>query len=189
MAAVTQAPAHADKTRHTRWVRITHWIATLSFLILSFTGVVILMAHPRLYWGQVGNDLTPALIELPISRNHKHNGWVDSTAFFQDAASPISASRTFVIFNKNGWGRSLHFLAGWFFVLTGVIYFLAGMFSRHFRRHIVPGPKELRAQLWHDLKDHLRFRIPIAMGGPQYGLLQKCAYFLVLFFAVPLIVI
>jgi hypothetical protein len=26
--------------------------------------------HPRLYWGEVGNDLVPALIELPISNNH-----------------------------------------------------------------------------------------------------------------------
>src|SRR6185295_10791974 len=100
---------------HARWVRISHGIATLSFITLSFTGFVILMAHPRLYWGQVGNDLTPALIELPISRNYKHNGYVDSTPFFQDTASPVSANRTFVIFNKNGWGRSLHFLAGWFF--------------------------------------------------------------------------
>ncbi len=58
-------------TGHTRWVRISHWIVSVSFLTLAFTGIVILMAHPRLYWGEAGNNLTPALIELPISRNHR----------------------------------------------------------------------------------------------------------------------
>jgi hypothetical protein len=74
MAELSQPPIHMDRTGHTRWVRISHWIVTVSFLMLAFTGIVILMAHPRLYWGEVGNDLTPALIELPISRNHRHGG-------------------------------------------------------------------------------------------------------------------
>jgi len=46
---------------HQRWVRWTHWIVTISFLALVFSGVEILMVHPRLYWGDMGNDLTPAL--------------------------------------------------------------------------------------------------------------------------------
>ena len=178
------------RTGHTRWVKISHWIVTVSFLTLAFTGIVILMSHPRLYWGEVGNDLTPALIELPISRNHRHGGWEKSIPFFQDAASPVSASRTYDIFNKNGWGRSLHFLAAWFLVLTGVIYLLAGVFTGHFRRHIVPRSAELTPHLfWRDLIDHARLRIRAATGGPHYGVLQKCAYFAVVFLALPLAVV
>jgi thiosulfate reductase cytochrome b subunit len=159
-------------------------------MTLAFTGAVILMAHPRLYWGEVGNDLTPALIELPISRNHQHGGWENSVPFFEDAASPVSASRTFDIFNKNGWGRSLHFLAAWFLVLTGAIYLLAGVFTGHFRRHIVPRSAELKPGLfWRDVRDHARLRIQAATGGPHYGLLQKCAYFAVVFGAFPLAVV
>ena len=82
---------------HARWVRISHWIVTLSVLVLTFTGFEILMVHPRLYWGDAGNDLTPALLELPISRNHKHGGWDKPAPFFQDGAGPISASRTYDI--------------------------------------------------------------------------------------------
>lgn len=97
--------------------------------------------------GEVGNDLTPALIELPISRNHQHGGWDNRTPFFQEASSPVSASRTYQIFNQNGWGRSLHFLAGWFLVLSGAAYLLAGIFSDHFWRHLLPRRAELtRAQ-------------------------------------------
>lgn len=179
-----------NNTSHKNWVRISHWIVSVSFTVLAFTGVVILMAHPRLYWGEVGNDLTPALIELPISRNHRHGGWANTTPFFQEAGSPVSASRTFEIFNKNGWGRSLHFLMAWFLVLTGTVYLLAGVFTGHFRRHMVPRRAELGPGLfWREVLDHARLRIRIGTGGPHYGLLQKCSYLAVVFVALPLIVV
>ena len=79
------------------------------------------MAHPRLYWGEAGNDLTPALIELPISRNYQHGGWEKPTPFFRTPPGPVSASRTYDIFNQNGWARSLHFLAAWWLVLPGAV--------------------------------------------------------------------
>jgi thiosulfate reductase cytochrome b subunit len=187
MTELPQSTEQTIRTGHKRWVKLSHWIVTLSFLTLTYTGIVILMAHPRLYWGEVGNDLTPALIELPISRNHQHGGWEKSVAFFEDEASPMSASRTFDIFNKNGWGRSLHFLAAWFLVTIGLVYLLAGVFTGHFRRHILPRPAELAPNLiWRDVRDHVRLRIRTATGGPHYGLLQKCAYFVVVFFALPL---
>jgi len=186
----SQPSQQTNPTRHKRWVKLTHWIGSASFLTLAFTGFVILMAHPRLYWGEVGNDLTPALIELPISRNHQHGGWEKHETFFQETASPISASRTFNIFNKNGWGRSLHFLAAWFLVLTGLIYLLTGIFTGHFWHHLVPRLAELTpSQFWREVKAHARLRIRGATGGPQYGLLQKCAYVTVLFLALPLIVV
>src|SRR5688572_6639516 len=128
--------------RHKWWVRISHWIITFSFLALAYTGVVILMCHPRLYWGDVGNNLTPALIELPISRNHQHGGWVNSTAFFDGASSPVTASRTYEIFNENGWGRSLHFLAAWILVVAGVIYVITGTLTGHFRSRLFPKGRE-----------------------------------------------
>jgi thiosulfate reductase cytochrome b subunit len=188
--AASAVVAKTDKSGHARWVRATHWIVTVSFLTLAFTGVEILMVHPRLYWGEVGNDLTPALIELPISRNHQHGGWDKSVPFFENDASPVSASRTYDIFNKNGWGRSLHFLAAWFLVLTGAGYLLTGVFTGHFRRHIVPRSVELKPALfWNDVMEHARLRIPAATGSPRYGLIQKCSYFMVVFIALPLTVV
>jgi thiosulfate reductase cytochrome b subunit len=188
MAQVLLEPeVETGHSRHARWVRISHWIVAVSLLTLGFTGVVILMAHPRLYWGEVGNDLTPALLELPISRNYKHGGWDQRAPFFQDSSSPISANRTYDIFNQNGWGRSLHFLAAWLLVIPGVVYLLAGIFTGHFRFHIWPRARELSPRLvWQDAIRHLHLRIPSATGGPQYGLLQKCTYCVVIFVALPL---
>ncbi len=178
-----------ENIRHAGWVRGSHWIVTVSFAALAFSGFVILMCHPRLYWGEVGNDLTPALFELPISRNYQHGGWEKSIPFSEAAGSPVSASRTYEIFNQNGWGRSLHFLSAWFLVLTGAVYFLAGIFTGHFRRHLIPDSAEFTPRLiWRDVVNHIRMRIPKATHGPQYGLLQKCTYVAVIFFVLPMTV-
>ena len=187
--STNQTPATTN-TRHKGWVKITHWIITISFLILTFTGYVILMCHPRLYWGEIGNDLTPALFELPISRNYQHGGWEKSTAFFAGKTAPVTASRTYDIFNQNGWGRSMHFLSAWFLVITGLVYLMAGIFTRHFKLNLLPRAGELtRQNLWQDWLNHLRKQFPAAAKGPQYGLLQKMTYLSVIFILLPLMVL
>jgi thiosulfate reductase cytochrome b subunit len=181
---------HKPEAAHKGWVKITHWIVAISFLFLLFTGIEILMVHPRLYWGEVGNDLTPALFELPISKNYKHGGWTESQAFSQAPNAPVSAARTFEIFNENGWGRSLHFLSGWFLVAGGLIYLMIGLFSGHFRKYLFPNKNERSWSLFLlDLKKHFRMQIPKATGGPDYGLLQKITYVGIVFIALPLMVI
>jgi thiosulfate reductase cytochrome b subunit len=98
--------------RHSAVVRITHWLTTFSFLALLVSGVAILLAHPRLYWGETGSVLTPSLLDLPLP---------------------------FVLTGQTGWGRSLHFLSAWVCVLTGLIYGLSGVFTNHFRRGLLTG--------------------------------------------------
>jgi thiosulfate reductase cytochrome b subunit len=177
------------ESRHRSWVRVSHWLITISFLSLAFTGFEILMVHPRLYWGEVGNDLTPALIELPISRNYKHQGYEAATPFFTESNSPVSANRTYNIFNQNGWGRSLHFLSAWILVAVGLVYLLMGIFTGHFRQRLFPerGQFTLRL-LWQDMKGHLRRQLPIDDRG-NYNILQKYSYLAVIFLLLPLIVL
>jgi thiosulfate reductase cytochrome b subunit len=175
---------------HTRWIRASHWILAASVLTLAVSGFVILMAHPRLYWGAVGNDLTPALVEFPISRNYKHGGWAAPVTFFPGAKPVVSEARTYDIFNENGWARSLHFLAAWFLVVTTLIYLAAGLIGGHLRRHLVPRVSELSPRLlWQDVVTHLHVPMPRAPGGPPYGLLQKLSYLGVVFVALPLMVV
>jgi thiosulfate reductase cytochrome b subunit len=176
-----------ETIRHKRWVKSAHFIITFSFLALTVSGFEILMVHPRLYWGQTGNDLTPALFELPISRNYHHGGWEKSTPFYHTVGSPVSAARTYDIFNENGWGRSTHFLAAWFLVITGLTYFIAGFFSGHFRNNLLPGRREFSLKLfWHDLVSHFRKLSP---AGAKYGLLQKVTYLAVIFVLFPVVIL
>ena len=181
------APAAEKLARHAVWVRISHWSISVVVAILAFTGFTILRAHPRLYWGEAGNDLTPAILELPISRNYKHGGWKNTTPFFAEANSPVSAVRTYGIYNQNSWGRSLHFLAAWLLVGTGAAYLVVAALTRHIDQHLLPNKTEFSVSaLWKDFAEHLRFKIRAPTGGPQYGLLQKWSYFAVIFIALPL---
>src|ERR1700683_165439 len=100
--------------RHSAVVRITHWITTLSFLGLLVSGVAILVAHPRLYWGETGSVGTPSLLDLPLRFRSGHSGW----------------------------GRYLHFFAAWVCVLNGSVYAISGFFMRHFRKHLLPWAEE-----------------------------------------------
>jgi thiosulfate reductase cytochrome b subunit len=193
MAAVTldKGPQRSSKG-HALWVRFSHWILAASVLTLVVSGFVILMSHPRLYWGAVGNDLTPALFELPISRNYHHGGWTEPVTFFPGAGASVivSQARTYDIFNQNSWARSLHFLAAWFLIVAALIYLAAGLIGGHARRHLIPRARELSPRsLMQDILAHVQLPMPRASGGPPYGPLQKLAYFGVVFLTLPIMVV
>jgi thiosulfate reductase cytochrome b subunit len=190
MIAVARPDQTSTPPRHSGWVRACHWIGAAALLVLVFTGVEILMVHPRLYWGEAGNDLTPALLELPISRNLHHDGIGPRTAFFDGPDAPVSAPVEYDMFNENGWGRSLHFLAGWILVAVGLVYLIVALATGHLRRHLAPRLRELTPRsVWADLRRHLRLQIPPASGGPTYGLLQRLAYLVVICVLAPLMVV
>jgi thiosulfate reductase cytochrome b subunit len=179
-----------DSLGHPRWVRLSHWIVASAVLTLAVSGFVILMAHPRLYWGVAGNDMTPALLDLPISRNHQHGGWAAPVPFYAGPGSPVSAARTYDIFNQNAWARSLHFLVAWFLVVPGLAYLLTAIFSGHLKRHLLPRVAEFSPRaLGGDFVRHLRRPLPAARGGPPYGLLQKVAYSAVVVLLLPTMVL
>ena len=113
----------------------------------------------------------------------------ETTTFPEVPGSPISADRTYSIFNQNGWGRSLHFLAAWFLVATGLIYVLAGLFGGHIRQNLLPKVKDLSpGSLVQDARDHLHPGRDVG-GGPPYGAVQKVAYAGVVFVALPLMLL
>jgi thiosulfate reductase cytochrome b subunit len=174
---------------HSRWVRICHWIAAASFMALALSGFFILMVHPRLYLGHVGNDLTPALLTLPISNNYRPDELQRRVVFAEVPGAPVSAERNFSIFNQNGWARSLHFLAAWILVSAGAVYFSLGVFSGHVRRDLLPRGRELAPRaLLQDLRNHIPPRVAPAGIGLPYGLLQKLSYAAVMFVVLPLMV-
>src|SRR5262249_61854935 len=100
MAARVEAP------RHAALVRVTHWLTTLCFFALLVSGLEIVISHPRFYWGESGNVLTPALFSLPIPSSR----------------ATVPTGYGYVLPDQNGWSRALHFEAGWVLVLTGVLY-------------------------------------------------------------------
>lgn len=178
----------SERIGHSAWVRISHWLAACSIIAMMVSGYAMLMTNPNLYWGEVGNPLVPAFIELPVSRNYQHAGWSEPAPFFESSGSPVSSSRGYEILNLNSWGRSLHFLAAWVLVISGCFYLLLGVFSGHFRNKLIPGFSELSvAAIRADIGQHARLRVSRSDERKGYGVLQKLSYCLVLFLLVPLL--
>lgn len=118
--------------RHSLLVRITHWTNAVSFVALLVSGIGILLAHPRFYWGETGGVGTPSLFDLPLP---------------------------FMLGGPSGWGRYLHFESAWVCVLTGSLYVISGLASRHFLHN-----------------------------EARYNLLQRFTYLAVVFLFVPLMI-
>ena len=187
-AVLNEGPVSGPRS-HPLWVRICHWLVVVSYLTLATSGFLILMVHPRLYIGEVGNDLTPALLTLPISNNNRPGELQPTVAFSELPSRPISADRNYTIFNQNGWARSLHFLAAWIFVVVGVIYLAMGIATGHIVRDLLPRIRELSpAAVWQELKSHLRINFESVRAGPSYNPLQKLAYTSVLFIVLPVMI-
>jgi len=177
---------HKSASPHARWVRAVHWALAGAVLVLAFSGVMIFMVHPRLYWGLAGNDMTAAWLELPIGPNYRHGGWAPPLHFAPGGHAVISAARTADIFNQNGWARSLHFLAAWLLVGSGLVYAVLALITGHGARNLLPGRDGFApAVVWADIRAHLGHQA--VRPGPPYGVLQRWAYAVVLA-AVPVMV-
>jgi len=154
-------------------VRVTHWIAVISFLAQLVTGVEILISHPRFYWGEVGNLLTPPLFQIPIPSSR----------------ATVPTGYGYVLPDQNGWSRYLHFQAAWTLVLTGLVYVTFGLWSRHFRKNLFPAPGD---RTWRALRSviakHLRLAQPDEADSRSYNVLQRVTYLLVIFILVPLVI-
>jgi thiosulfate reductase cytochrome b subunit len=166
-------PTTTATSRHSALIRITHWITTLCFLALLVSGAEIVISHPRFYWGETGNDLTPTLFKLPIPASRRL----------------VPTGYGYVLLDQNGWSRYLHFQAAWVVILTGLLYVIFGLVSGHFRRNLLPGKADLSwRELFRSIVDHLRFERPGAAEAWSYNVLQRLSYLFVIFILFPLVI-
>ena len=166
-------PTATTIPRHTAVIRVTHWITTLCFFALLVSGVEILISHPRFYWGETGNVGTPLLFHLPIPASR----------------SSVPTGYGFVLPDQNGWSRYLHFQAAWVAVLTGLLYIVSGLFTRHFRKYLLPDGSDLTwGALSGVLANHLRFKPPGEAEAWSYNVLQRLTYLFVIFVLFPLMI-
>lgn len=155
-------PASFGVFQFSALVRITHWITTLSFFGLLVSGFAILLAHPRLYWGETGGLGGPYVLAFPLP---------------------------YMKGGPSGWGRSLHFLSSWACILTGLIYLLSGILTQHFRKHLLPAKADLSwASMRRVASSHLHFRRPAEEDSRPYNVLQRLAYLTVIFVLFPLLI-
>jgi thiosulfate reductase cytochrome b subunit len=168
---VDATSATAVAPRHSALVRITHWIATLCILALLLSGAEIVISHPRFYWGETGNPMTPSLFDLPIPASRP---WVNT-------------GYGFVLPDQNGWSRNLHFEAAWVIIFTGFVYMISGLLRGDLRKNLLPTRANLTTTaLSKEIAKHLRFGRPGPEEAWSYNVLQKITYVLVIFVLFPL---
>jgi thiosulfate reductase cytochrome b subunit len=171
--SVSVIPARTVTPRHSAVIRVTHWITTLCFFALLVSGVEILISHPRFYWGETGNVLTPSLFELPIPASR----------------ATVPTGYGYVLPDQNGWSRYLHFQAAWVAVLTGLLYAISILLTGHLRKNLLPQGADLS---WRALStviaNHLRFKPPSEAEAWSYNVLQRLTYLFVIFVLFPLVI-
>ncbi|MBV8476476.1 MAG: cytochrome b/b6 domain-containing protein [Acidobacteria bacterium] len=164
---------NSQPPRHATLVRVTHWITVICFLALLISGVEILISHPRFYWGEVGNSLTPPLFKIPIPASR----------------AMVPSGYAYVLPDQNGWSRYLHFQAAWAAVLTGFVYAVWGLWTGHFRDNLFPAPGD---RTWgaflRVIATHLRLRQPEQADAHSYNVLQRAAYLMVIFVLFPFVI-
>jgi len=160
-------------SRHSALVRVTHWITTLCFFALLVSGMEIVISHPRFYWGETGNVLTPPLFKLPIpaSRNLVPTGY------------------GYVLPDQNGWSRYLHFQSAWVLVFTGLLYILFSFLAGHLRKNLLPDGSDLKWRAFStSIASHLRFQRPAEAEAWSYNVLQRLSYLFVIFVLFPFVI-
>lgn len=167
-------PSARAGSRHSATVRVTHWVTALCFLALLVSGVEILISHPRFYWGEAGNVLTPPLFKLPIPSSR----------------ATVPTGYGYVLPDQNGWSRYLHFQAAWLVIITGLLYITFGFVKGHFRQNLIPARAGLS---WRAISlvlgNHLRFRPATDKDASSYNALQQISYLLVIFVLFPLVIL
>jgi thiosulfate reductase cytochrome b subunit len=94
-----------------------------------------------------------------------------------------------VLPDQNGWSRALHFQSAWAVVIAGLFYVGIGLWTRHFRRNLLPSRQDLAwGALSATLADHLRFKRPGEEEAWSYNTLQRITYLKVIFVLFPIMI-
>jgi len=152
--------------RHALATRIWHWANLVCLVVLFMSGLNIFNAHPRLYWGEWGFAPADAWLILP-----RFPGWMTIPGYYSLASA-----------------RDWHIVFSWIFALGLLIFMIASLVNRHFRRDLVTSPSDWKpSAVMADIRAHLKFNFHRA--GTKFNFLQKASYGIVIFILLPLMIV
>ena len=188
--------------RHRLPTRIWHWINALTVFVMLMSGLMIFNAHPRLYWGDYGANADRAWLEIGSTETRGYlrlgsaqvtttgllGRWTDPNGNIQRRAFPHWA--TIPSSYSLAAGRRWHLAFAWILAIGLIAFVAASLLNRHALRDLAPRLAELRPRnLWHDIRDHARLSLPTGDAALRYNILQKLAYFGVIFILLPLVIL
>jgi len=148
--------------KHALTTRIWHWVNLVCLVVLFMSGLGISNAHKRLYWGHWGFAPEDAWLFLP-----KFPGWMTIPGRYDLAGA-----------------RDWHLLMAWFFAVGLLVFMLASLANRHFKRDLVTSLAEWRwSAVKADIAKHLK--LDFSHAGSKFNFLQKLAYGVTIFILLP----
>ncbi len=176
--------------RHTVIVRLTHWINAAVIVLMIGTGLNIFNAHPRLYWGQTGDQYDPALLSIRPAVVHGVTRGVAQVGPLRfDTTGVLGWSQVHGQWTARAWpawitipsvqdladARHWHLFFAWVLILNGLLYLGWSLLIRHIQRDLWPTWRDLKSiprSVW----EHLRNIHPTGEEAKRYNVLQKLAY-------------
>lgn len=160
--------------RHKLATRIWHWVNAVTIFIMIGSGVGILFAHPRLYWGRYGANFDQAWLDL--------GNWPYFSGFLRWIAIPANYN----LAHSRRWHLFFALVLGF-----GLLAFMvASLVNRHFQRDLrVRGDEVKPAHLLEDVRAHLAFRFHDPEHPGAYNSLQKLSYVVVIFLLIPAMIL
>ena len=177
--------------RHTFLVRLNHAINAVVIFLMIGSGLNIFNAHPRLYWGQKGDEYDPALASIGARMGPQGSlhGATHIGAMRLDTTGVLGASMSHGHMVAMAWpswiilpgfqdladARHWHFFFAWILIGNGLVYLTWSLLIRHVQRDLWPTWKDLRSiprSVW----EHVRNKHPTGEEAKRYNVLQKLAY-------------
>ncbi|MES2338837.1 MAG: cytochrome b/b6 domain-containing protein [Pseudomonadota bacterium] len=167
------APPGTLIRRHGLATRLWHWTNAVTVLILLGSGLMILNAHPMLYWGQYGANFDQPWFRVAwVFEGGRVPGWLTIPSSYNLALA-----------------RRWHLLFALVLGFSLLAYMIASLVNRHFQRDLRIAAKELAPEhLAQDVRAHLAFRFHDPARPAAYNILQKLAYAGVIFGLIPLVI-
>jgi Ni/Fe-hydrogenase b-type cytochrome subunit len=168
------APPGTLIRRHRVATRIWHWTNAVAVIVLLGSGLMILNAHPQLYWGQYGANFDHPWFRVAwVFDGGRVPGWLTIPSTYNLALA-----------------RRWHLVFALVLAFGLTAFMIASLLNRHFQRDLRLRAKDVSpAAIAHDVRDHLalRFHDPARPGA--YNILQKLSYALVIFGLIPLVIL
>ena len=160
--------------RHKLTTRLWHAVNAVAIIILLGSGLMILNAHPQLYWGRFG-----ANFDQP---------WFRVAWLFEGGRVPgwLTIPQTYNLALARRW----HLLFALVLGFALLAYMIASLVNRHFQRDLRVRRGDLSPRtLWIDLRAHLALRFHDPDHPGAYNVFQKLSYVSVIFVALPLVIL
>ena len=168
-------PPSGIVNRHRLATRVWHWVNAVTIFVMIGSGIGILQAHPRFYWGQYGANPDRPWFQM---------AW--APAWLNQLLDLMTIPSGYNLAISRRWHLTFALVLG--FGLLG--FMIASLINRHFQRDLRVRANEVAPKhLLDDAIAHARFDFHNHDDPAAYNTLQKLSYVATIFVLIPVMIL